>query len=78
MVTILDMATIHSLLGLVGGTVPFMGFVQEGVIVASAVWDVCFRSGVGLRESPPALLAHTCRTGGCDSTDVIILRLFFF
>lgn len=26
MVTILDMATIHSLLGLVGGTVPFLGF----------------------------------------------------
>lgn len=64
-----------------------MGFVQEGVIVASAVCGMSvFSVQWSLGSHPPALLARTCgRTGGCDSSiiacdsiDVFVLRLFFF
>lgn len=94
MVTILDMATIHSLLGLIGGTVPFLGFLlvfSDGLCPGRSdcseccVWDVCFLSAVELRKSPSSAGSHLRWPGDCDSSivacgsiDVFILRLFFF
>ena len=86
MVTILDMATIHSLLGLVGGTVPFLGFLlvfsdllcpgrsDRGERCVGCLFSQC--SGLGSHLLLCWLAPAVVGQHRCDQTTLVLLLNF--